>query len=147
MAIAQSKIAGAGRRTIGGLIDLILLGIVYGVLVFYLGTTKVEGASLEVSLDGMPGLIFFAITLAYYIILEATTGRTLGKLAMGLRVVNNNQESITWGQSLIRNLLRIIDGLIPIYLIGFIVMVASPNKQRVGDHAAKTYVIKVETQK
>ena len=45
-------------------------------------------------------------------------------------------------KSFIRNLLRIIDGLPVFYLLGLIVMVSSKRKQRIGDMAAGTVVVK-----
>jgi uncharacterized RDD family membrane protein YckC len=57
-----------------------------------------------------------------------------------------NQKPISYGQSIIRNLLLIID-LIPYLvpgLIGFIFSFGSEKKQRIGDIIAKTLVIKEE---
>ena len=73
--------------------------------------------------------------------MEATQGATLGKMALGLRVVKTDGSPITWTDSIIRNLLRIIDGLF-IYLVGAIFVWTSPLKQRLGDRAAHTVVVK-----
>jgi uncharacterized RDD family membrane protein YckC len=77
----------------------------------------------------------------YFIVLEATQGATLGKMALGLRVVKTNGAPITWADSLIRNLLRIIDGLFG-YLVGAILIWSSPLKQRLGDRVAHTVVVR-----
>jgi uncharacterized RDD family membrane protein YckC len=42
----------------------------------------------------------------------------------------------------IRTVLRLVDGLPFLYLVGFIAMVASKQKQRLGDMAAGTIVVK-----
>jgi uncharacterized RDD family membrane protein YckC len=55
-------------------------------------------------------------------------------------VVNESGGSITWGVSIGRNLMRIIDGLF-FYLVGFIVALASKKNQRLGDIVARTYVV------
>ena len=47
---------------------------------------------------------------------------TLGKLLLGLRVVNVDGSRIGWGASIIRNLLRIIDALPFFYLFGAILI-------------------------
>jgi uncharacterized RDD family membrane protein YckC len=60
---------------------------------------------------------------------------------LGLRVVNEDGGSIDWQASIVRNLLRIVDGLF-IYLVGAILVWTSDKKQRLGDRLAKTIVIK-----
>jgi len=74
--------------------------------------------------------------------MEATQGATLGKKALGLKVVKiGNTSPIGWSASIIRNLLRIVDGLFA-YLIGALIIWTSPLKQRLGDKAARTLVIR-----
>jgi len=51
------------------------------------------------------------------------------------------------GASFIRNILRIIDILPFIYIIGMILIARSDKKQRLGDRAAHTIVIKEGTQR
>lgn len=47
----------------------------------------------------------------------------------------------SWGAVVVHNLLRIVDGIF-FYLVGLIVMLATQRKQRVGDLAAKTVVVR-----
>ena len=68
---------------------------------------------------------------------------TVGKMAMGLRVVKAADGSpISWGESIIRNLLRIVDALPFFYILGMILIAVTAKKQRVGDLAASTIVVK-----
>ena len=121
--------AGVGPRFLAVLIDSIIIGVVAGILSAIFRNSGLSG--------GVTGLL----TLAYFIVLEATQGATLGKMALGLRVVKTDGSPITWTDSLIRNLLRIIDGLF-VYLVGAIFVWTSPLKQRLGDRAAHTVVVK-----
>ena len=59
---------------------------------------------------------------------------------MGLRVVKEDGGKLDWGASIIRNILRIIDGF-AFYLVGAIVVWVSKKKQRLGDMAAHTLVV------
>lgn len=68
-------------------------------------------------------------------------GQTPGKKAMGLTVVNDDLTPISWGTSIVRNLLRAADFLPFAYLGGIISMTASRHFQRLGDIAAGTLVI------
>ncbi len=127
---AEMQYVGVGPRFLALLIDAIIIGVVGGILgVIFRNSPGLSG--------GVTGLL----ALAYFIVLEATQGATLGKMALGLRVVKTDGSPITWTDSLIRNLLRIIDGLF-IYLVGAIFIWTSPLKQRLGDRAAHTVVVK-----
>src|SRR2546429_4768024 len=125
----QLQYVGVGPRFLAVLIDTIIIGVVAGILSAIFRNSGLSG--------GITGLL----TLAYFIVMEATQGATLGKMALGLRVVKTDGSPITWTDTLIRNLLRIIDGLF-VYLVGAIFVWTSPLKQRLGDRAAHTVVIK-----
>ena len=52
-----------------------------------------------------------AIGVAYYVLCEASTGATLGKRMVGIRVVSEDGDQVTFGAALVRNLLRLVDAL------------------------------------
>ncbi len=87
-------------------------------------------------------LIFLAIIFLYFIILEAYFGQTIGKKIMKIKVVNYKQEKAGIKKSLIRNILRLIDGLPAFNLLGLMLIIYTKNHQRFGDIVAKTFVIK-----
>jgi uncharacterized RDD family membrane protein YckC len=89
-------------------------------------------------------LIGIVIFLGYYTVLEARYGYTLGKRINDLIVVRQDGSEIGWNESLIRNLLRIVDSLPNFYLLGFFVAIWSEDKQRIGDMVAGTIVKKSE---
>ena len=84
--------------------------------------------------------IFLIIIFAYFILLEGLTGVTIGKLILGLKVLNVSGEKITLRQSVIRNFGRLLDGLPMLNILGIISIARSPTKQRIGDKLAKTTV-------
>ncbi len=106
----------------------------------------------SISFDDIGIFSFFGligpISLLYWILLEGiNNGQTLGKMAVGIRVVKIDEMSgkiskCTMRASVVRNLLRIIDGLPGYYLIGLVSIADSDLKQRVGDRATKTIVVK-----
>ena len=127
---AEMQYVGVGPRFLALLIDAIIIGVVGGILgVIFRNSPGLSG--------GVTGLL----ALAYFIVLEATQGATLGKMALGLRVTRTDGAPISWTESIIRNLLRIIDGLF-VYLVGAILIWTSPLKQRLGDRVAKTVVVR-----
>ena len=133
--------AGVGLRALAIIIDTLILMVVGWAIAKVTGqTATAEGFNVS----GAPALLLFLIGLAYYVVMEVTSGGTVGKKAMGLRVVSASGGPISWQASLIRNLLRIVDGLF-FYLVGAIVVWVSKSKQRLGDMAAKTLVVKARS--
>jgi uncharacterized RDD family membrane protein YckC len=79
----------------------------------------------------------------YFFLLEGFwDGQTLGKKLFGIKVVKDNGEECTIVASVVRNLLRIIDYLPFYYVLGFIVMAATDKRQRLGDLASSTVVVR-----
>ncbi|WP_020414151.1 RDD family protein [Microbulbifer variabilis] len=74
-------------------------------------------------------------------------GQTPGKKAFGLIVVNDNLTPISWGTSIVRNLLRFADFLPFAYATGVIAMTIGRHFQRLGDLAAGTLVVYREEDK
>jgi uncharacterized RDD family membrane protein YckC len=99
---------------------------------------------------GETGMGFYLITLFvvfwfYPVLFEVLRdGQTIGKKAMGLRVVHANGTPVTWIASIVRNLLRVVDTLPLLYAIGFISGLIDPRGRRLGDMVAGTLVVHVE---
>ena len=127
---------GVGRRAVAIIIDMIVLGIIGWALGMAMGGATSTGFNLS----GAPALIWFLIAMAYYVVMEVQMGGSLGKLALGLKVVKEGGEKIDWQASIIRNILRIVDGLF-FYLVGAIIVWVSQKKQRLGDIVAHTLVV------
>ena len=87
-------------------------------------------------------LIFLFVIFAYFILMEAFVGWTVGKKMLGMRVVDETGHKIGLSKSLIRNLLRLVDGLPAFNILGIILIASSPRGQRFGDRIAKTTVAK-----
>lgn len=127
---------GVGRRAVAILIDMVVLFIVGYLIALATGATTSAGFNLQ----GGPAFLWFGVALAYYVVMEATSGATLGKRAMGLKVVKEGGEPLDWQASIVRNILRIVDGLF-FYLVGAIAVWVSKKRQRLGDMAAHTIVV------
>jgi hypothetical protein len=70
-------------------------------------------------------------------------GQTLGKRLLGLRVVDAEGYRLTLPQVVLRNLLRAVDQLPLVYVVGGISCLLSRQGQRLGDIAANTVVVDV----
>ena len=60
---------------------------------------------------------------------------------VGIRVVGEDGEHVTFGAALVRNLVRVVDSLF-FYLVGFMFALTSKRGQRLGDRAARTIVVR-----
>lgn len=139
-----------GRRIAAGLIDvglLLILFIVFAVTIGDSESHKGSGStSGSASLSGGPFFVYLGLVLVYYFVLEAAVGATVGKLLLGLRVVGSDGDRPSTGAIALRTLLRIVDWLPFLYLVGFIAMLATgARRQRLGDLAAKTSVGRAST--
>ncbi len=125
-------------RGIAALIDLALCyAILYSVALVTGNAT--EGGGFHLS-NG-PLLLGLALCLAYFVMLEALWGVTIGKLAANLRVISvDDAGPIGWSGAIIRNILRAVDGLV-LYLVGFIAICVTSKHQRLGDLAARSVVV------
>ena len=128
---------GVGRRAVAIIIDMIVLGCLGWVISLFTGMSTSEGFNLT----GAPAFLWFFIALAYYVVMEVQWGGTLGKMALGMKVVKEDGAKLDWGASLIRNILRIVDGFF-FYLVGAIVVWTSKKRQRLGDMVAHTLVVR-----
>jgi membrane protease YdiL (CAAX protease family) len=73
---------------------------------------------------------------AYLVVAEWRWGRTLGKRALRVVVVDESGGSLSWGRALLRNLLLVVD-----VVAGFVLIPFSARRQRLGDRLAHTVVM------
>ncbi|MEJ7786871.1 MAG: RDD family protein [Solirubrobacteraceae bacterium] len=133
-----------GRRIGAALIDIavvILLLLLVGAL---FGNDAGDDASVSEQLGALDRLLFLGLTFLYFWGTEATSGQTLGKRVLGLRVVGADGARASGGAILIRNVVRFVDWLPLLYVIGAICTFATgKRRQRLGDLAAKTRVVAI----
>jgi uncharacterized RDD family membrane protein YckC len=136
------------KRWLAGFIDgLVCFGIrvVAGLAVGV--PTGVSAAMDEGTLDhtnlaatqGMALLLGLVLCYVYYVGMVAARGQTLGKMAVGLRVVNRDGEKPTFAQALVRETFgKLVSGL-PLFL-GYLWMLWDGEQQTWHDKMAATYV-------
>lgn len=132
------RAAGALPRSQAWLVDLLLRGAVFLLAMIPLSLLGVAG-------NGVATLLLFALMWAYSVVCEVWfNGQTLGKRALGLRVVNADGTPITWMPSVVRNLLRVVDVVPGVYGVGLASTLIDRHARRLGDIVARTLVIHVD---
>jgi hypothetical protein len=86
----------------------------------------------------------FVVIFGYPILSEMLgRGRTLGKAALGLRVVTLEGAPIRFRHAALRAMGGLVDKWVPPGgLVGLLFVLATPNRQRIGDLLAGTIVIR-----
>ena len=138
------SVAGIGSRFYAALVDIAVL-----IPLICIGAYVTIRAQLDLDenfgnwLVAITGIAIFALIWGYYMVFEITmNGQSPGKRALGLRVIKAQGYPISFSDSAIRNLVRIIDFLPFFYGTGLVVMLFNENWQRLGDLAAGTLVVK-----
>ncbi len=133
--------ASLGARIVSGLVDVLLTlaVLVVAILVLGIASLQSDGALAHVALIGTLILVFLVLPTT---VETLTRGRSLGKLAMGLRTVRDDAGPITAQHAFVRALI----GFVEIYVFSgvpafFSAMLSSKGK-RLGDYAAGTYVVR-----
>lgn len=91
---------------------------------------------------GLLFIVMFFLHWLYPVFFEVyMKGQTPGKKIMHIQVLLIDGTKVTWGASLLRNLLRSVDFLPFLYALGVVTMLMSKDFRRLGDLAANTIVV------
>jgi uncharacterized RDD family membrane protein YckC len=135
--------ASMGRRIVSFLIDLIVVAMlaVFVLVGIELATGETISTGEGNGNDNNVLILSLFLYLGYFIFTEGIAGQTVGKRLTDIRVVSLDGSKATWSQSVVRNLLRIIDSLPVFYILGLILIANSDQNQRLGDRLGKTIVV------
>ncbi len=144
-------VAGIGSRFIAALVDTLIIVLLQLVIVICIilfvgatrGTTITANGPVSGWLVALGSLMSFAFLWGYYIFYEMrTNGQSIGKRIAKIRVIRTDGTPITLTESIVRNLVRLIDFLPAYYAVGVITMFANDQARRLGDFAAGTIVVR-----
>ena len=141
------------QRFIAFIIDVIILAVIVGIL------TAIGIVEFSVSEEASTtdGLIQAIIVVAYYVILTVAFGATLGKMAMGMKVVDRDGNKAGAGPILIREVIaRALGALLAsvvgagigevvglaVGLIIVIMILFDERRQGLHDKIGGTFVVK-----
>ena len=136
-------LAGLGSRFTAALLD----GLIQTALTFVpmlLLSPFLAGRSQNVFI-ALYFVWWFLVIFGYDVLFETLGGgRTVGKRAVGIRVVRIGGHPVGFVTSAVRNLLRIVDFLPAAYGVGIVSILATSRNQRLGDLASGTLVVRDE---
>ncbi len=141
------RYAGLWPRFLALLVDFLLF-----CAVFFPVTRLVKGVWLMAPNDhnwvrgwfiSDPICLIFLVIMALYMVLLESRGMTLGKWLLGLRVAGTDGGRPGLWKSVLRNVLRFVDSLPTLNILGSILILRSAEHARFGDRIAGTRVIRV----
>lgn len=144
----ELPLATVGRRFAAMIVDGLLQAVVWVPLAIAMGffTVAAQGAG-DAAQAGAAGaqilfqVMIFGIMLAYEGLFLQMKGATPGKMALGLKVVTAEGNTVTPGQAWLRPLIRTLLGFC--WLVDYLPALFRKDKCTIHDLAAKTRVIKV----
>jgi uncharacterized RDD family membrane protein YckC len=126
--------AGRLHRFLAALVD----GIILGVTIFVLGALGVFDLGDPSATDQ---ILEAVISFGYYLLFTAAFGATLGKMALGMRVVDESGQKAGFFKVLIRETIgKFVSGLV--LFLGFIWILFDGNRQGWHDKIGGTFVVK-----
>ncbi len=138
--VLELDTAGVASRLFAGAIDLaIQLGIVY-VLAIVAFLLAGDGSSSKTVIAVILAFVIMGYPVASEMLMR---GRTVGKRAMGLRVVTVEGAPIRFRHASLRMMGGLVDRYLPpIGITGALFVLAGSRRQRIGDLMAGTIVIR-----
>lgn len=137
----ELPVAGVGSRILAAAVDSVIVTVAaaaWAAITFLLLPATLGDWRWAIWILG-----FFVLDQGYFMVSEiASRGRTLGKAAVGLRVVARDGGSADTASLALRNLLREVD-----VLVGVFFMALDPLARRLGDRLAGTLVVHEQTGK
>jgi len=157
---ATQTYGGFWIRFVAYIIDIIILGIVSSIVIIPIlgalgfgayGTMSNGGEMTEDQIGALMGMITGAgifmyianiiVGWLYFALMQSSAKQaTVGKMALGLKVINKDGSKMNFGQATLRFIGKMIS--YAILLIGFIIAGFTEKKQALHDMIAGTYVIK-----
>jgi uncharacterized RDD family membrane protein YckC len=141
--VNESDTRVTGRRVVQYIIDYIITAVVAAVIMWALD--RGTGATNAVLL--LVGAILVAAWYFWYWVYRPyrANGRSLGMQLLGIHVISKDGGRASMMQLFIRGILLIVDTFFW-GLVGWVTIICSRYRQRVGDHAAKTVVVRTRAE-
>ena len=132
-------LAGPITRFLAWSVDLLVILAINKLLNVLLGTLGILSRDLATAAIILG---YFIVSIGYGIVTEwYWHGQTLGKRLLRLRVTDVHGLQLQFSQIVIRNLLRFVDSLPALYLVGGLACLINRRAQRLGDFVANTVVV------
>lgn len=138
----EYQLASLGERIMALLIDVTVVFLFYLGLLFLVVSIVDQNRFDETAVfwSFATSMLFF---LSYHFLFELlANGQSIGKKVLGIQVLRLDGEQLSAGDSMLRTVFYFVDLFGSLGVLGVFAISSSSNKQRLGDMAAGTILIK-----
>jgi len=135
-------------RVVAYIIDAIILNVGFGIIARILGIdlfavdpARMDAAEAMSQLGSFQGIVLVGAWLYFALMESSPRGATVGKMALGLRVVDEQGQRISFLRATGRFFAKFISGLI--LMIGYLMVAFTDRKRGLHDIMAGTLVVKI----
>ncbi|WP_277209801.1 RDD family protein [Isoptericola croceus] len=141
--VLDARPASFATRAVGALLDAVVTVVLFSVTLGVLMGTTID--RLDVQWSNTVSIVFVvAFFVALPVAVETLSrGRSLGKLATGLRVVRDDGGPVRFRHALIRALVGVFELWLTFGAVAVITSLANARGKRLGDLLAGTYAVRV----
>jgi len=137
----QYEMASLIQRILAFILDGVILSVYYLIILLLIASVSYSGSSLA---NIFAYLLFFPVFFFYNLFCEINfNGQTIGKAALGIRVIKLTGETPTLNDYFIRWTYRVIDIWLCAGALAAIFVSSSDKGQRLGDISANTTLIRL----
>jgi uncharacterized RDD family membrane protein YckC len=127
--------AGFWRRVVAAIIDAIILSVANAIVFAAMGADMMQPGL------GLANLIGFLVAILYETLMTASDVQgTVGKMALGIKVADENGQRLSYARSLGRYFAKILSAII--LFIGFLMVAFSARKRGLHDIIAGTLALR-----
>jgi uncharacterized RDD family membrane protein YckC len=146
----EFPLAGIGSRFMALAVDTLLQILLYTAGIFAMIGLAKFAPSFPAWLAWLPAtwlpafmiIFIFCVYWGYFALFEIIwKGQTPGKRLTGIRVIHDSGRALNVYEAIGRNLLRGVDWLPSMYMVGLVSMMISRQNQRLGDHLVGSIVV------
>jgi uncharacterized RDD family membrane protein YckC len=139
--VLELRLAKVASRLLSLAIDLAVQVALLIVGILVIG--GVAGSVDDAAAAAMMSVFLVTVIVGYPVAFETLSrGRTLGKLALGLRVVREDGGPIRFRHALVRGLAAVIEIWVTVGAVALVISLASSKGKRLGDFLAGTVVVR-----
>ncbi|MGM8213167.1 RDD family protein [Virgibacillus sp. W0430] len=139
----EYRYAGFWMRFWAYVTDLIIVFSINGIVLSPLKFFN-DGFVIDIGFWTLNGILAGVLSYIYFLIMTKLYGQTVGKMIFGLRVINENNEPLTWSDLFFREVIgRFIHRVIFITAILYLVVAFTSEKQGIHDMFGNTRVVHI----
>ncbi len=139
----EYELAGFRERAMAWILDSAIVGSGY---YLFLLLIMMVAPGMSNAWGVFIGILFFLAYFLYHILFEIMRrGQSPGKIAMNIKVVRLDGKDPEWSDVTLRALLQLVDSIFCLGLVGGLLIKTTAKAQRLGDMAANTTLIKLQS--